>query len=590
MQEFPWIDGSIVGLYLVATMAAGIMVRKYVGKVEHFLVAGREVNVYLGIASLAATEFGVITCMYTAQLGYNRGFAGATPGILMAIAMFFVGLTGFCVKPLREAGVMTIPELFEKRYGPRIRWAAGVVIVLGGLLNMGVFLRITGEFLVLVCGFDMKYLEIMMTVLLVLVTLYTVLGGMLSVLITDFLQFIVMSAGLIAVTVLILVKVTWSRLAETVATQYAAGGFNPFANPDADPDRGWPWVLSNALMNLAAVLTWQTTISRLLSAKDAKTGRQIYTRTSFFFVCRFLIPGIWGIAAMAMLAPAAYLSLGGQRGATDNAQLTLNVERKAEATDTPAKESLTLNGISTNDLGEPADLGLELATRKGGLTVTRVEAGSHAAKAGVQVDDRIVRINNMEPSRYAMPLFLSGFVPVGLMGLLLAAMLAADMSTTSSYMLTWGSVIYNDIMAPLRKTPWSEKRGILWNRIIVTLIGVFLLGYGLWYKLQGDVWNYLVVTATIYAASISTMLVACCYWKRSNNWGAAASILVGAVIPVVYLVMEKVPATAAIAGFIGPHYSVLAAFAATALAMVVGSLLKPTDQWPTTAGTRTDRS
>ena len=75
-----WIDGSIVGLYLVATMVAGIMVRKYVGKVEHFLVAGREVNVYLGIASLAATEFGVITCMYTAQLGYKHGFAVACPG------------------------------------------------------------------------------------------------------------------------------------------------------------------------------------------------------------------------------------------------------------------------------------------------------------------------------------------------------------------------------------------------------------------------------------------------------------------------------------------------------------------------------
>ena len=135
-------------------MIAGVMVRKYVGKVEHFFVAGREVNVFLGIASLAATEFGVVTCMYTAEAGYKYGFAGATPGILMALAMFFVGVTGFCVKPLRDAGVMTIPELFEKRYGPRIRWAAGVVIVLGGLLNMGVFLRITGEFLVLVCGFD----------------------------------------------------------------------------------------------------------------------------------------------------------------------------------------------------------------------------------------------------------------------------------------------------------------------------------------------------------------------------------------------------------------------------------------------------
>ena len=151
-------------------MIAGVMVRKYVGKVEHFLVAGREVNVFLGIASLAATEFGVITCMYTAEAGYKYGFAGATPGIVMAVAMFFVGLSGFCVKPLRGAGVMTIPELFEKRYGPRIRWAAGVVIVLGGLLNMGVFLRITGEFLVLVCGFDLTNLNrnvlLMMTALL----------------------------------------------------------------------------------------------------------------------------------------------------------------------------------------------------------------------------------------------------------------------------------------------------------------------------------------------------------------------------------------------------------------------------------------
>ena len=105
MTNFSWsIDGSIVGLYLLATMIAGVMVRRYVGKVEDFLVAGREVNVFLGIASLAATEFGVITCMYTAEGGYSYGFAGATPGILMALAMFFVGATGFCVKPLREAG------------------------------------------------------------------------------------------------------------------------------------------------------------------------------------------------------------------------------------------------------------------------------------------------------------------------------------------------------------------------------------------------------------------------------------------------------------------------------------------------------
>lgn len=496
MTHFSWaIDGSIVGFYLLATMIAGIMVRKYVGKVEHFLIAGREVDVFLGIASLAATEFGVITCMYTAENGYKYGFAGATPGILTALAMFGVGVTGFCIDPLRHAGVMTIPELFEKRFGPRIRWAAGVVIVLGGLLNMGVFLRITGEFLVLVGGFDLNHLErnvvVMMSALLALGTIYTVVGGMLSVLVTDFLQFLVMSTGLIAVTILILTKIGWDRLAATVTERYASGGFNPFVNPGM----GWQYVLFNALVCLAGALTWQTTISRLLAAKDAKTGRQIYTRTSFFFVCRFLLPGIWGIAALTMLAPEALSSL----------------------PHTFQEESSSL---------------------------------------------------------YAMPFFLGQFVPVGLMGLLLAAMLAADMSCTSSYMISWASVIYNDILAPLRKSPWSEKKGLLWNRAIVSLIGVFLLFYGLWYPLKGDVYAYLLVTGTIYVASISTMLIACCYWKRANSWGAAGAIIVGAVIPIACLVIEQVRKVPPDEVQLWRCYTGIAAFAATGVAMIVGSLVK----------------
>ncbi|MEW6129741.1 MAG: sodium:solute symporter family protein [Acidobacteriota bacterium] len=488
MSRFNWLlDGSIVGLYLLVTMVAGLWVRKYVGKVEHFLVAGREMDVYLGIASLAATEFGIVTCMYTAQNGYEKGFAGATPGILMALAMLVIGVTGFCIKPLRDSGVITIPELIEKQFGQRIRWAAGVVIVLGGLLNMGVFLRTGGQFLVLVAGLDVRYLEIMMTVLLIGVAVYTILGGMLSVLITDFLQFVVMSAGLIIVTILILVNIGWDKLVATVETEYGAGGFNPFVNSTM----GWEYVLFNALLNTAAVLTWQTTIARVLAAKDSETGKKIYTRTSFFFVCRFLIPGIWGIAALAT------------------------------------------NVMFSDNLGEP--------------------------------------INTLE----AMPRFLSTFVPAGLMGILIAAMLAADMSTDSSYMLTWGSVIYNDIMAPFRKTRWSEKKGLFWNRSIVAIIGIFLLLYGLWYPLKGDLWTYLGVTGTIYLASISVLLIASCYWKRANNWGAAASIFVSAALPITYLVIEQLPSTIDLAKRIGPYYSGIAAYVASAVAMVIGSLLKP---------------
>jgi SSS family solute:Na+ symporter len=484
MSNFSWIDGSIVGLYLLATMIAGLSVRKYVGKVEHFLIAGREMDVYLGVASLAATEFGIVTCMSAAQLGYDNGFAGATVGITYGAAMFLVGYTGFCVKPLRDSGVVTIAELFEKKFGPRIRWLSGLVIVLGGLLNMGIFLRQGGEFLVLVCGIAPGRLEITMTILLCGVAIYTMAGGMLSVLITDYLQFIVMSIGLLAVTFLLLADIPWTTLVDTVRDKYGDAGFNPLVNPNL----GWSYIIFNSMLNVAVAISWQTTVARLLSAKDTKTGQRVYTATSFFFVCQFLIPAVWGIAALATLEPGV----------------------------------IPIGGNTAN----------------------------------------------------AMPIYLSRTVPLGLMGLLVAGMLAADMSTDSAYMLTWGSVIYNDLLAPFRHGRWSEKRGLLWNRAIIALIGVFLLIYGLWYEIQDGIWTYLTVTGTIYLSSMATLLVACCYWPRANNWGAAGAILVGATFPLAYLVLQKLPATQALAKAIGPNYSGIAAFVGAAAAMIIGSLAK----------------
>jgi SSS family solute:Na+ symporter len=180
-----------------------------------------------------------------------------------------------------------------------------------------------------------------------------------------------------------------------------------------------------------------------------------------------------------------------------------------------------------------------------------------------------------DDSLLAMPKFLGGFVPIGLMGLLIAAMLAADMSTDSSYMLTWSSVIYNDILAPFHRNKWSEKRGLLINRFLVAAIGVFLLIYGLWYPLKGDLWTYLGVTGTIYLSSMSVLLIACCYWRPANSWGAAAAIAVGAVVPSAYLVIEQVDSTKHIAEKIGPYWSGIATYVLVAVAMIVGSLLKP---------------
>src|SRR6266705_3486771 len=204
----------IIAAYLGGCMAAGIYMRRFVHGVEDFAVAGRALDLNLGIASLAATELGLVTVMYTAQLGFTNGFAGATIGVLMAVAMYLVGCTGFIIGPLRRAGVMTIPELFQRRFGTKVRWLAGLFVVLGGVLNMGIFLRLGGEFLVHVTGMSAHAhaLELVMTILLGLVLLYTVLGGMLSVLITDYLQFLVMGLGIVVTSILVIKDIGWNTL------------------------------------------------------------------------------------------------------------------------------------------------------------------------------------------------------------------------------------------------------------------------------------------------------------------------------------------------------------------------------------------
>ena len=485
MTNFNWaIDGSILLIYLIGTIILGLSVRKYVKGVNDYLVAGRKVDLYLGIASLAATEFGIVTCMANAQLGYKYGFVGVSPGIALFIAMLLVGWTGFCIKPLREQQVITIPELFDQKFGKRVRWASALVIVLGGLLNMGVFLRMAGDFLTITLGIDPQFLEIMMTLLLIIVAAYTMLGGMLSVLVTDYLQFVVMGIGLVIVTMLFFGQFGWNNIIGSVEEQYGVAAFNPIAGGNY----GWDRILLDAILALATVLTWQTMITRVLAAKDQKTGQKIYIGTSPFFLVRFALPAFFGMTALY------YFNTHG--GAPENVIL-------------------------------------------------------------------------------AMPKLIALVVPVGMIGILIAAMLAADMSTNSSYLLAWSSVIYNDLLEPIHKNRWSQDKAIRLNRILVGGIGIFLLLYGLWYPLKGDLWGYLQVTGTIYLSSMMVILIGACYWKSANDWGAMAAIFTGSIIPISFLIFQELESTKALAETIGPYKSGIATYFLTAIAMIVGSNLKP---------------
>ena len=483
------IDWIIISVYVVGCLSAGLWMRRFIRGVDDFTIAGREVHVNLGIASLAATEMGLVTVMYTAQLGYEKGFSGAIIGVIMAVAFLVVGATGFVIEPLRNAGVMTIPELFEKRFSKRVRWLAGVFVALGGLLNMGIFLRLGGDFLVHATGMPGSWLESVMTILLALVLLYTVLGGMLSVLVTDYLQFLVVGVGIVVTSVLVLMNIGWSNLVHTLQSSWAAhvAAGVPAAHPfnPAHSSSDWGYLAWQFVFQLAVVTTWQTTITRVLAMKDSHSAKQMYRRVSFYFVGRFLLPGLWGAAAFV------YFS---QHG------------------------------------GLPS--GLDSST--------------------------------------AMPRYLGIVLPAGMLGLIIAAMIAAEMSTVSGYMLTWATVIYNDIITPCLKQPLSNKGQLFLTRSILFGIAAFLLFYGLWYKMPGNAWDYLAVTGNIYLASVFALLVAGLYWPRANATGAYAALILGAIGPLTFLVVNAVvPKDHQIA----PEVAGASSFALSFLGMIIGSLL-----------------
>lgn len=486
------LDWIIIAVYIGVCLAAGMWMRRYVFNVEEFAIAGRAVRVNLGTTSLAATELGLVTVMYTAQLGYEKGFAGATIGVLMALAIFLVGSTGFVIEPLRNAGVVTIPELFEKRFSPRVRWVAGLFVALGGLLNMGIFLRLGGDFLVFAVGLPPHWLEWVMTALLILVFVYTAFGGMLSVLVTDYIQFLIVGIGVVITSLLILWNLGWSNIVDGLwsswvnnvadPTRAASHPFNPF---DAS-SFGWGYLLWNFMLQIAIATTWQTQISRVLSAEDSRTGRRIYTRVAFYYVGRFALPGLWGAAAYVYF------------------------------------------------------------NQHGGLP------------AGID-------------SMTAMPTYLGTLLPVGLLGLVIAAMIAAEMSTVSGYMLTWETVIFNDLIMPCLKRPLSPAKQLVLTRFILFAIAIFLLLYGLWYKMPGNAYDYLAITANIYLASVFSLLVGGLYWPGANTTGAYAALVLGAVGPIAFLVVNSIVDKS---HQIPPAIAGASSFVLAFAGLVVGSLLE----------------
>jgi len=522
--HFGALDWAITVLSLLVTVGLGLRTRRLVGRIEDYLVANRGMGVYVGTASLVSTEIGIITYMYQAQFGFLAGFSAFVVGLITIAVCFFVGKTGFVMTRLREMEVMTVPEYLERRYSRSVRVLAGSMMALGGSLNLGIFPLIEARFLTITTGIPPRYVTWTMAVLLLTALLYTALGGMLSLMVTNYLQYVLLAAGTVVITSACLYRIGWTAMTRAVATSLHGRGFDPFADLGVGP----AFILWQVLLWTALMTVWQSVAMRSFSARDTATGRKLFMLTSGLFLGRAVLPMAWGIAALAFFtaraSPVAPLP-----GETPRAEMARMDESLARGFTRQLEEGRVASLLPQVERLDVLAQG-ELRARR--------PAGPVSAEQAAAAEGPARRAQSMreELGMVAMPWMVAALIPTGWLGLVMAGMLAASVSTYAGYFLGWSAVISQDVVSPLLGRELSTAGKLRLTRATIVALTAFIMVWSLVYHVPGPAFFYLQVTANLFMAPTLVTIAAGLYWRRSSSTGAGLAYVLGAAASLGYLV------------------------------------------------------
>ena len=277
----------IVVFYLLVMLFIGWYSSKKITSNTDFMVAGRRLGPFLMAGTLAATEIGGGSSLGVVQQGMqNHGISAAWYIITMGFA--FVILT-FLAPKFRAATVKTVPEYFRRRYGK----SAGLVTAIIMLLPLigptaGQFIA-SSVILSTMLGISYKTAVIIVAVV---VTIYSIMGGLWSVTLTDFIQvFLIIIGMIIAVPFAMRLAGGWGNVVANVPAETfnMFKGYSPMA------------VISLTIMYVATFTVGQEAVSRYYAARDGKAAKQGSILAAIINFIYAFIPAVLGIITLALI-------------------------------------------------------------------------------------------------------------------------------------------------------------------------------------------------------------------------------------------------------------------------------------------------
>jgi len=286
------LDLTVILIYLVGIVAIGCWAglrRRSDSEGRSYFLAGRSLSwPVIGLA-LFSTNISTIHLVSLAQEGYRNGlaygnFEWMAAFTLIALALFFAPL-------YIRSGVATLPDFLEKRYNRACRdWLAVLSIVAAIFIHISFSLYAGALVLKSLFGFDI-HMSIFVTA--GLSGLYTIIGGLMAVAVTEAIQTVILIGGAMLITVIGLSHAGgWSGLTASVEPVQLT------VLRQAGDASGLPWYA--VLLGYPVIGLWywcadQTIVQRVLGAKDenhARVGALFAGFIKILPVFIFVLPGL----------------------------------------------------------------------------------------------------------------------------------------------------------------------------------------------------------------------------------------------------------------------------------------------------------
>ena len=387
MTVFDWVFPIVL---LVMLAVVGVRTRRYGQSVAGFLAANRCAGRYLIALADARASIGLITLVWFFQVGYDAGFTSVWWGLIEGPAMIFLALTGWVAYRYRQTRALTLAQFLELRYSRNFRIFCGGLAFIAGLLNYGVFPGISARFLI-------HLMALPETFLFGGFTCDTYLCCMAMMLSTAL--FFIFLGGQVTVMVTDFLQGVFCNLVFAALTMYLLWKF--------------PWSdLSTTLLSMPEGTTLVNPAPQ--SLKDEANFNPTY----------------WMISAFTLFYTAKAWQ--GDQGYNASA-----------ATPHESKMANILNGWRFRVL--------MLLTLVVPLCIRCLLEHPNYAQSAAAMREAVSAIPATQVAELRTPVVLGMMIPAGLLGFVIAAMFGAYLGTDNAYLHSWGSILVQDVVMPIRQ-------------------------------------------------------------------------------------------------------------------------------------------